>query len=103
MVEQGKDPLISPSAEWLREYQGSIERRHSSSSPPSSSGRRRHRRRITVQTRHARRRVMLTLLVCAGVLLAMTGLMYMLLSREAPAAGDSSRAPRSSPASARVG
>jgi hypothetical protein len=94
-MEQGKDPLVSPSAEWLREYQGTIERRHTSSSPPSSSGRRRHRRRITVQTRHARRRTMLTLLVCAGLLLAMAGAITLALSHEGPG-GEGSRAPLTS-------
>jgi len=89
-MNHGKDPLVSPSAEWLREYKATVDRRpqgpassSSSSSSASSSHiiRRRHRRRITPQTKYARRRITRMVIVSAVIFVIMAACIYMALSR----------------------
>lgn len=77
-MEHGKDPLVSSRAEWAREYQIGVERRHSSS---STIIRRRHRRRITHQTKYARRRIVRMVIVCSVLLAVMAASIYVALSR----------------------
>jgi len=77
-MEHGKEPLVSPEAEWVREYQGSLHRRRSSSTVVR---RRRHRRRISPQSKYARRRIVRMVLVSSIVFAVMAASIYVALSR----------------------
>jgi hypothetical protein len=75
-MDQGKEPLVTASAGWLRQIPGEAEHHH------GSAARRRRRRRVTAQTRSSRRRVVMTVLVCSSLLLFMALCLFWALGRQ---------------------
>jgi hypothetical protein len=96
-MEHGKDPLVSPSAEWVQEYKSGVVRHHtrSSSSSHSSSSiiRRRHRRRISPQTKYSRLRVVKMIVVCSALFAIMAVSLYWFLTRAEIRNGEESALP----------
>jgi hypothetical protein len=82
MEDSRKGALVSPSAEWIRDYQGTLDPQNQQHRP----GRRRRRRRRASNRPRPRQRLLRTVLVCSALLLAMAAALYLTLSREPTAA-----------------
>src|SRR5215831_8044217 len=79
MMDDRKEPLVSPSDEWVRDYHSNVEQpRHHH----HRTVRRRKHRRFVSREFTARRRIVRLALVCSVALIVMAATLYMVLNRQ---------------------